>query len=586
MTDFAEKVHAHIEALETAGKLSKRGTGRFDPLIRDIATHLGVGTDEVYVVACARPNNLNIRLTQGTAQHRHNVIGLGVLPNGDNRTVLSGLKAGASFIGNGKAQYDAVGVIIKQDGKWVIGGIVEANTANVAAKLKPDFPALVEKSVQPVTAPGTANAATNAEGMTGGAASAASILESSAVPTPYETTAAATALNSLVHAFHEDLKSAQLVFSDALITRFCASLLARRFLILTGLSGSGKTKLAEAFARWLSPGAENSFHKIVPVGADWTSNEQVLGYPDALHAGRYETRPTLDLLLHAAQSERENLPHFLVLDEMNLSHVERYFSDFLSVMETGAPLDLYSGEARGKVSSQLFLPRNLYIAGTVNVDETTYLFSPKVLDRANVIEFRAEEDEIFNYLETFSAVDLSKIDARGAKFVEPFMHAARLEPHLTEEDKDVLAEAFRRIFRVTSLFGREFGFRTLHDVSRFIFYYRMLVGDENWDIDEAIDAQIYQRVLPRLYGSRAQVQLIIWALGAMCLAGDLNDADFENQILKPLQQGSAIPNPFEATGAAESISSAFAGAKYPMSAEKLYRMERRLRDGFVSFMEA
>src|SRR5262249_7052966 len=155
---------------------------------------------------------------------------------------------------------------------------------------------------------------------------------------------------------------------------------------------------------------------IVPVGADWTSSEQVLGYADALNPKRYELRPTLELLLHASDTARSDMPHVLILDEMNLSHVERYFSELLSVMETVAPIELYSGSLRDGVPASLTLPKNLFIAGTVNVDETTYLFSPKVLDRANVVEFRADEDEVFSFLETFNPLDLPSVDGKGVRY--------------------------------------------------------------------------------------------------------------------------------------------------------------------------
>jgi 5-methylcytosine-specific restriction enzyme B len=72
---------------------------------------------------------------------------------------------------------------------------------------------------------------------------------------------------------------------------------------------------------------------------------------------------------------------------MNLSHVERYFADFLSVMESGDVIKLYSGTSRMSsddkaIPQEITWPKNLFIIGTVNIDETTYMFSPKVLDRA------------------------------------------------------------------------------------------------------------------------------------------------------------------------------------------------------------
>ena len=73
---------------------------------------------------------------------------------------------------------------------------------------------------------------------------------------------------------------------------------------------------------------------MIPVGADWTNREPLLGYPNALNVGEY-IRPesgALDLILNA-QADSKN-PYFLILDEMNMSHVERYFADFLSAMES------------------------------------------------------------------------------------------------------------------------------------------------------------------------------------------------------------------------------------------------------------
>jgi hypothetical protein len=84
-------------------------------------------------------------------------------------------------------------------------------------------------------------------------------------------------LPALATAFSKALKECPLKVEDHLITRLLASLLAKRFLIFTGLSGSGKTKLAQAFSRWITPPSPECF-AVVPVGADWTSNEHILGY--------------------------------------------------------------------------------------------------------------------------------------------------------------------------------------------------------------------------------------------------------------------------------------------------------------------
>ena len=143
--------------------------------------------------------------------------------------------------------------------------------------------------------------------------------------------------------------------------------------------------------------AEGANHLFVTVRPDWRDSKSLLGYYNPL-TGAYEWTPFLRFLLRAVQSyeARDGLAWFVILDEMNLAHVEYYFADLLSVLESGRdedgwtrePLRLgYPDEAAGNLPPrELKLPPNLYIVGTVNVDETTHAFSPKVLDRAFTLE--------------------------------------------------------------------------------------------------------------------------------------------------------------------------------------------------------
>lgn len=176
--------------------------------------------------------------------------------------------------------------------------------------------------------------------------------------------------------FSHATREANLFFSDEIIKRFLASLQAKRFLILTGLAGSGKTKLATSFAKWIVK--EPSQYCIVPVGADWSNREPLLGFPNALNSEEYVKPDNCALQLIIAAERHPEKPYFLILDEMNLSHVERYFADFLSVLESGDKITLHNGETEiSNVPPSVTLPQNLYVIGTVNVDETTYMFSPK-----------------------------------------------------------------------------------------------------------------------------------------------------------------------------------------------------------------
>ena len=345
-------------------------------------------------------------------------------------------------------------------------------------------------------------------------------------------------------------------------TRFVTALLTKRFLVLTGLAGSGKTKIAEAFAMWLCASPEQ--YRIVAVGADWTSNENLLGYADALQTGVYRppVNGALELILRA-HADTTN-PYFLILDEMNLSHVERYFADFLSAMESSnAPLSLHGvaaglqaggvGGAGGvEVPSSVALPDNLFIIGTVNVDETTYMFSPKVLDRANVIEFRATAAQMDAFLDDPAGIDLDGLASQGVGFAAAFVERAQADADiaaLVDTQGTAVAPQLKadllQVFDALAGVGAEFGFRTAKEIARFMVLHKELSGTD-WQYQDALDAQVVQKLMPKLHGSARKLDAVLKALDTF-----------------------ATQHALVLTG------------------EKVKRMQERLsRDGFTSFAEA
>lgn len=362
-------------------------------------------------------------------------------------------------------------------------------------------------------------------------------------------------LNSLIDKFDAELGAANLAQDTSLIKRFTASLTSKRFCLLTGLAGSGKTKIAEAFARWICH--DDSQYKLIAVGADWTNNENLLGYSDAIQSGIYRApnNGALDLILRAQENSQN--PFFLILDEMNLSHVERYFADFLSAMESASgiiSLHGESGELKAGdtvVPSTIKLPDNLFIIGTVNIDETTYMFSPKVLDRANVIEFRASADQMAAFLDNPAPVKLDLLTAKGVGFASIFVNRASEEATLVGvvdgENGDIatrLKNDLIEIFSPLADVGAEFGFRTAKEIARFVAIHRELSG-ETWNYLDALDAQVVQKLMPKLHGSARKL----------------------DAVLKSLHK--------------------FADEKsLPLTKEKVERMQERLkRDGFTSFAE-
>ena len=358
---------------------------------------------------------------------------------------------------------------------------------------------------------------------------------------------------------------------DEIAQAFIASLATKRFVILTGLSGSGKTQIALQFGRWL--GADR--YSIVPVRPDWTGAEAVFGYEDALQPlveGRraWHVPPSLRFMLKAAR-DPDN-PYLLLLDEMNLAHVERYLADLLSGMESrdGCLQDLVPGEdgtwrARSNTSPALLpIPSNLFLVGTVNVDETTYMFSPKVLDRANTIEFRVETDELQPTVH-----QASSCRAGPPALVRRFLEIARDAEWQHEHPAPGLSVFTERMLLLHALLsegGFEFGHRAFFEGIRFA---SMLSSAGNRSADDAMDYQVLQKVLPRLHGSRRRLEPTLCALSSFCidllfLPGSIADRNVK----------------FDPESAVR------ATARLPRSFDKARRMTRNLRaNQFTSFTE-
>ncbi|HEU4606961.1 MAG TPA: DUF3578 domain-containing protein [Chitinophagaceae bacterium] len=367
--------------------------------------------------------------------------------------------------------------------------------------------------------------------------------------------------------FIDDLKKAQLNFTDDHILRFIYSICTKPFVILTGLSGSGKTKLAQTFAQWLCWGKEQIC--IVPVGADWTSREPLFGFPNALEKEHYvfPESGVLGLLLRACANPR--LPYFLILDEMNLSHVERYFADFLSAMESGDEICLHPGDKDWKSNQELLvppsisLPPNLFIIGTVNVDETTYMFSPKVLDRANVIEFRVSRAEMEGYLQSLNkSGNPDRIDAAGAKMGTDFVKIAssNVDANVNEQINKVLLSFFDALKTARA----EFGYRSVAEIIRFARIAKERVSI--WDVNKIIDIAIMQKLLPKLHGSRRKLEWALESLAQLCIEGKIQIKELLIPTKKTEENNIKI--------------------KYPLSFDKIKRLYQRLiENSFTSYAE-
>lgn len=302
--------------------------------------------------------------------------------------------------------------------------------------------------------------------------------------------------------------------------RYICSLMAKPFVILTGNSGTGKTRIATHFAKFLEVklGESEKNWLLVPVGADWTDNIKILGFYNPLAAngkGKYEKSSILRLIELANLPENKDIPFFIILDEMNLSHVERYFADFLSHMETSEidfVLDGYSGSLK--------YPENLFIVGTVNIDETTYMFSPKVLDRANVIEFIPEKESV---LDLFNSPFDSKnnIQVAHSSFAKLFLNKSldirKGNSKLNEDMISELQGIFSTLYDLLEKCGYEFSYRTVREIRQYISAAYELTNNVNdFNLNSILDEAIIQKILPKIHGSRREIGELLDELEQFC----------------------------------------------------------------------
>lgn len=313
------------------------------------------------------------------------------------------------------------------------------------------------------------------------------------------------------------IRAAGLRFDPGFVRAFLASVATKPLVILTGLSGSGKTQLALKFGDWIGRGR----CLLVPVRPDWTGPESLLGYEDALlptspsGARAWRVPPALEFMLSAARDP--SLPYLLVLDEMNLAHVERYFADVLSGMESGEPvlpnLTIENGLWTHNLAGPRYiqLPRNLFVIGTVNVDETTYMFSPKVLDRANTLEFRVTTEALGSGggrpmpLEKGSPAAVAAI-ATAAR--DDSWHVAHRDANAPMYETHV-----KSLHQLLTLGNLEFGHRVFYEALRF-YAFLAAMGQSDWK--DALDRQVLQKVLPRLSGSRKRLEPTLLRLLSFC----------------------------------------------------------------------
>jgi energy-coupling factor transporter ATP-binding protein EcfA2 len=334
-----------------------------------------------------------------------------------------------------------------------------------------------------------------------------------------------------------------------MLSNFYLSLKTKPFVILAGISGTGKSRLVKLFTEAI--GGE---YRLIPVKPDWSDATDLLGYRDInniFHDGQLT-----QVIKEALQNT--DTPYIICLDEMNLARVEYYLGDFLSLIESREKDEegsIKTDSLRGSGLDGLYIPENVYIVGTVNMDETTFQFSKKVLDRANTIEL-SDITLIYDF----------EIDETDEPEVIKLSNQALKSEFLVLKDcyehKEYATQIIEKLVKMNAYLkecAMHFAYRIRDE---FVFYMLYNHREGLMSEQEAFDYQFLQKVLPRIGGTSGLVRELLVKLYFYCFDKEYNEKRFYER-----EELEALAHPI-----------------YPRSALKILDMIRRFdEDGFTSF---
>jgi hypothetical protein len=329
---------------------------------------------------------------------------------------------------------------------------------------------------------------------------------------------------------HEFITNSGFNYQYDEIANFYLALRAKPFVILAGISGTGKTQLPRKFAASLGFSKKQIIQ--LPVRPDWTDSSDLLGYTSL--EGNFIPKDLTLAIQKAILNPDE--PYFFILDEMNLARVEHYFSDYLSVIETRERVgneiktdpilreEILKTAKNKNDFSEIGLPQNLYLIGTVNMDETTHAFSKKVLDRANSIEMNEVD---LNWI-TNNGKSLKKLEnISNDLFKTVYLHSI----DLSEVDKKSISDEMILLHAVNKILEKadlHFAYRVRDEIA---FYLILNKSYKLMKSNTAFDFQLVQKILPRIHGSSERVQTVLVELLNLLESKDFRSSSFEFSML-------------------------------------------------------
>ena len=387
-----------------------------------------------------------------------------------------------------------------------------------------------------------------------------------------------------IQSFNMDEKVSELIqtilsqgytFEPWQIATYVCALKTKPFVILAGVSGTGKSKLPSLIAK--TTGAERL---LIPVRPDWTDSSDVLGYCNLQGSFRPGS-----LLSFAKDAEVTKGKQFVcIMDEMNLARVEHYFAEVLSQIEDRLICDSGGFASYPLINQKLLvedqhwaeqgLPANLAIVGTVNMDESAHGFSRKVLDRAFTIEF--SEINLNSWEKSIN--DESELNTDNWPIEAWYPRAIRLGElsNISDLDRQEINQVVKALTDINEILIKaqlQVGFRIRDELALFVLHARDMISsfvDLKGNKVDPLDMAIQMKVLPRIIGGSSAIrqvvmELLAWSTGQKIVT----DTDAQSLIESWINEGrpSAIQN-----------------AKFPRTAARLCLMwDRLINEGFTSF---
>lgn len=311
---------------------------------------------------------------------------------------------------------------------------------------------------------------------------------------------------NLLQLLDNNSKKMGLLYAKNDLINFHIAVKSSGVVILSGMSGTGKSKLITIYAKTL--GLNDRF-RMIPVSPAWTDDSDLLGYLDYKNMIYRPADTDLVNFLLKAQDDPEKL-YMVCFDEMNLARVEHYFSQFISVLENNDDerfIQLYNSNLENRVynsnvyPSKILVRKNVIFVGTVNIDESTFHFSDKVLDRANVIKLNmCSFNELAEVKKNIILEDIDEIDFNTNDFFE----TNNTFFTMTNDELSFLDELNYCLKANNPRMG--IGYRVISQINQ---YLSAIPQDIGYSRQEAFDNLIVQRILTKLRGADDQIIKLI-----------------------------------------------------------------------------